>query len=533
MAGGRLTALIFVPYQWRAQWRDLNQRGAWRGANVATVIVLGLLGLFAQIAMAAAAVVAYRAGEVPAAIALAEAGLTGVLIGWLMLPILVHSIAGGGTGLVLQRLGQFPLSSVELFAVGALGSLAQPVYWVLMAASLVSLAPFALAPQPLLGLLAGGLYVLAAAMVAWALHLAMSALMSSRRGREVALAVTAVLMFGSFPLMRGDFDHEGGRLTYTVMDRTYVLLDVAQQSGLLATVDRWMPAGWVGAVAQDEEPGWRLLGLAAGGVAGFGLSILSLRRLLSQPAQGLGGVRTRQSTIVGLPGVSPQLGVTAVKELRYLLRTLDAMLGFAIGLVAAGWMLWRPEAAPSVLAFCLPIIVLNEMVMPLNAFGLDGTAVDRYRLLPLSGRQVLLSKNLAFVLVVAAEIVLPVLAGLWQAGILFTLAAVCAAAGGVLLMMAWGNQVSVRSPAPRAFFNFDSKEQAGGVLSMLGTTLMWGLPALVGLAANEFGGHGGFLAGEILFMLAAGAIYHTTLPSAGRAFDDRAEEMRSRLAGQT
>jgi hypothetical protein len=533
VAGRRLKALIFVPYQWRAQWRDLNQRGSWRGANVATVIVLGLLGLFAQIAMTANAVAAFHKGDVAAAIAVAEAGLTGILIGWLMLPILVHSIAGSGTGVVLQRLGQFPLSNVELFAVGALGSLAQPVYWVLMVASVVSLVPFTLTPQPLLGFLAGTLYVLAAAMIAWALHLAMSAVMASRRGREVALAVTAVLMFGSFPLMRGDFDQDGGRLTYTVMDRTYVLLDVAQQSGLLATVDRWMPAGWVGAVAQGEGPGWRLLALATGSLAGFGLSILSLRRLLTQPPQGVGGVRTRQSTIGGLPGVPPQLGVTAVKELRYLLRTLDAMLGFTIGLIATGWMLWRPEAAPGVLVLCLPIIVLNEMVMPLNAFGLDGTAVDRYRLLPLSGRQILLSKNLAFALVVAAEIVLPVLAGLWQVGVLFTLAAVCAAAGGVLLMMAWGNQVSVRSPAPRAFFNFDSKEQAGGILSMLGTTLMWGVPALVGFAGREFGGHAGLLAAEILFMLVTGTVYYTTLPSAGRAFDDRAEEMRIRLAGQS
>jgi hypothetical protein len=527
-----MTALIFLPYQWRAQWRDLRQRGSWRGSNVATVVVLGIAGLVIQIVLAAFAASSLANGEMYVGLALAEAGLTGVLIGWLILPVLVHSIAGGGTGLILRRLVQFPLSCVQLFAVGALGSLAQPVYWVLVLASLVALVPLALAPHPILGLMAGVLYVIAAAMISWAPNLALSAVMSSRRGREVALALTAVLIFGIYPLMSGDFEHDRGRLTYTIMARQFLLLDVEQETGLFVTLNQWLPAAWVAGAARGDGPGWRLLGLAVTAIAGFGLSVMSLRRLLAQPAEGLGGVRTRQRTMTGLPGVPPELGVTAVKELRYLLRTLDAMLGFTFGLIAAAWILLRPEQAPKVLVFCLPIIVLNEMVMPLNVFGLDGTAVDRYRLLPLSGRQVLLSKNLAFLLVVLAEIALPIAAGLWRVGIMFTAAALCAALAVVLLMISWGNQTSVRSPTPRAFFNFDSKEQAGGILSMIGTTLLWLLPLLVGLVAREIGGQSGLVAGEFLLLLVAGAVYLRTLPNAGNEFDVRAEQMRTRLSGQ-
>ena len=209
----------------------------------------------------------------------------------------------------------------------------------------------------------------------------------------------------------------------------------------------------------------------------------------------------------------------------------SAFLGFAFGAVAAVWIALRPEDGPRVLVLCMPMIVLNEMVMPLNAFGLDGASADRYRLLPLTGRQVLLGKNLAFLAVVVSEFAAPVAAGFWRVGITFSLAALCAGLAATLSMVAWGNQTSVRSPAPRAFFNFDSKEQAGGVLSMLGVAAVWLVPFLLGLAAN-LGGHGVLLLAEFALLGAAVLVYVLTLANAGREFEARAERMRAQLAGQ-
>ncbi|MBK8167650.1 MAG: hypothetical protein IPK64_17020 [bacterium] len=527
-----MIAAVFAPYQWRAQWRDLRQRGAWRGSNVATVIVLGIVGSMAQAGLSAAALAAIAAGDQATGLALAEAGLTGVLIAWIMLPVLVHSIAGGGAGVILQRLTQFPLSTPQVFTVGMVGTLIQPIYWVLILTSLLALAPLALAPRAGLALVAGLLYVVAVAVLSWAIGLAVGAVMSSRRGREIALTITAVLVFGFIPLLFGDFEHDGGQITFTLAKYEVVLLAPDAQSGLLLDVGRWMPAARIGAAARGEGAGWTLLALAAATAIGLCLSLVSLRRLITQPAQSLGSVRSRTSAITGLPGLPAVLGVPAMKEVRYLLRTLDALLAFAFAVIAAIWILIRPDDARLVLILCLPIIVLNEMVMPLNVFGLDGKAVDRYRLLPLSGAQVVLGKNIAFVLVLLLEFALPVLAGAWRAGVVFTTSALCAALAAVCLMMAWGNQVSVRSPAPRAFFNFDSKEQAGGILSMLGTILLWLVPFLLGLLARELGGHAALLAAEFLLLVAAASLYAATLPSAGRAFDARAEEMRARLAGQ-
>lgn len=532
MARRRLIASVFAPYQWRAQWRDLRQRGAWRGANVATVIAMGLVGLLAQIGLSALALAEIAAGEQATGLALAEAGLTGVLIAWILLPVLVHSIAGGGAGILVRRLTQFPLSTPQIFAVGMVNTLIQPIYWVLILTSLLALAPLALAPRAGLAVAAGLLYVVAVAVLSWALSLAVGAVLSSRRGREIALTITAVLLFGFIALSAGDFANEAGRVTYTLAGHEVLLLTADAQSGLLLDVGRWMPAACVGAAARGENTGWTLLALAVVTAVGIWLSLASLRRLISQPAESLGRTRSRTTAINGLPGLPATIGVPAMKEVRYLLRTLDTMLAFAFAAIAAIWILIRPGEARHVLILCLPFIVFNEIAMPLNVFGLDGKAVDRYRLLPLSGAQVVLGKNLAFMLVVLLEFTLPVLAGAWRVGVVFTAAALCASLAASCLVMAWGNQVSVRSPAPRAFFNFDSKEQAGGVISILGTTLLWLVPLLVGFVARAFGGQVSLLVAEFLLLLAAAGLYAATLPGAGRAFDSRADEMRTRLAGQ-
>ena len=52
---------------------------------------------------------------------------------------------------------------------------------------------------------------------------------------------------------------------------------------------------------------------------------------------------------------------------------------------------------------------------------------------------------------------------------------------------AGGNLASVRSPSPRAFFNFDTKEQTGGGLALFLAALVWIPPALLFLVLQEAG----------------------------------------------
>jgi hypothetical protein len=169
-------------------------------------------------------------------------------------------------------------------------------------------------------------------------------------------------------------------------------------------------------------------------------------------------------------------------------------------------------------------------VIPLNNFGLDGKAVDRYRLLPLSSRQVILSKNLAYVLLVLIELAAPVLVALFRVGVPYTLACLCGCLAVCCLTMAWGNFVSIRSPAPREFFNFDSSEQAGGMLPILYSLAIWAVPGGLGIGLMSIGPWA-FLGGEILLLGTAAGVWAATLGPAGRQFETQAESMREKLAG--
>jgi hypothetical protein len=98
------------------------------------------------------------------------------------------------------------------------------------------------------------------------------------------------------------------------------------------------------------------------------------------------------------------------------------------------------------------------------------------------------------------------------------------------MQVLWGNGLSVRLPAPRAFYSFDGGDQVGGFFSML---VMFFMPLLpLGLAmALQRSGPLAVLAGQLCAFALLLLAYRFALRSAGRAFDASAETMRARLAG--
>ena len=69
------------------------------------------------------------------------------------------------------------------------------------------------------------------------------------------------------------------------------------------------------------------------------------------------------------------------------------------------------------------------------------------------------------------------------------------------------------------------KEQAGGMLAILGAMILWGFPAVAGLI-GRLGGDAGLVLAECGLLGVSVGIYALALPTAGRAFTRRAEEMR-------
>ncbi len=520
--------LQLLPYLWRAWWRKQEKRSAWQGANTGIVILLAVFGLIGVLTSSAFAFKNLRADNPDTGLVLLEFCLNSVLMGWLFIPIMVGSTTAEGRGLQPVRLGQYPLSLGNLLSVGMLGHLVQPAYWILMVSSLCVLAPLSVAPNPAMGLAAGVLYIFFAGWLAWSVEIFGGALFSSRRGREVMMLIMSIVLVPALLIVNGDFKVTEGAITFTFSDHTWLLLSADATTGLFAQMRILSPAVWVSGAASGKGafPGLALLALAL--ASSISLASLSLRRVMLHPPSSLSGGKGALRTIGQMRGLPTVLGPLVIKELRYLTRTLDHLMGVGMGVAALVWVFVKPDHLPFVLPLAAVNIVINEAAIPLNNFGLDGAGADRYRLLPMTGQQAVLTKNLAYFALVGIHLVPVVLAGLLKGAWWLTLAIILGTAAVTLVTAAGGNMVSISSPARRAFYNFDSKEQAGGSLALFLAMLVWLAPTIVYFGLVWLGMWAVAL-GMLVLLGGAWLIYRAWLKRAGRAFNDSAETMRERL----
>lgn len=251
--------------------------------------------------------------------------------------------------------------------------------------------------------------------------------------------------------------------------------------------------------------------------------------MLLHPVAGVASAGRKTRAISGWPFVSAPFGAAAAKELRYLLRTMDAWMGFAIGAGGAVFLALRASPPDIALLGLASLVAVAEMAIPLNAFGLDRGGVDRYRLLPLDGARVIASKNVAAFALVAMQTLPLWVTGAARFGAPSALTMFLCVASAMVLTAAWGNVVSVRAPAPRHFYNFDRVDQAGGLAGAVVGLAIWVAAAGVWFALDASGAPA-LLAGEAAAFAIAVAFYRAMLPRAGARFDASAEAMRERLA---
>jgi hypothetical protein len=143
-----------------------------------------------------------------------------------------------------------------------------------------------------------------------------------------------------------------------------------------------------------------------------------------------------------IPAAPGMLGELIRKDLRQMLSTLDPYVALALTVSAIGYRIFSKAPDASALSILTVIVVLAMSTYAQCFFGLDGPAgIDRYRLLPLAGWQILLAKDFAF-LVIAIPLVLPLrpLAGL----------------GSALVALAIGHHTSVFQPIPQHRWRFTS-----------------------------------------------------------------------------
>lgn len=522
-------ALSLLPYMWKAWWRKLEQKGVWHGANTNMVMGFAFMGFMGVMVASIVALKSLRGDALAQGMMILEGNFSSVMMGWLVVPIMVGSTTAEGRGIQPTRMGQFPLSNLNFLLVGLMSRLVQPVYWILMGASLFALLPMLAVANPLPGFIAGILFIVFSAMLAWSVELFSSAIFTSRRGREIMMVVVLVAVVPFFAIINGDFSMADGNITFSLGDHSVLLFSDDGTSGLLTKTRDFSPAVWVSGVADGSRTTGGLSFLSLAAIFSSALTFFSLKRVMLHPPSSISG-RKGTSKPIGVPFLfSYRSGPLFVKELRYLTRTLDHLMGVGMGLIAFAWILIRPEH----LIFVLPLgafnVVFNESAIPLNCFGLDGSGADRYRLLPLSGREVVLTKNLAYFAIVSLHLAPLFLAAFIKGAWLLGLCAMMGVASACLLTAIGGNIASINSPAPRAFFNFDSKEQTGGVLALIFAGVIWIIPIGVyfALAWVNIGAAAAGLA--VLFGIVL-LVYRISVGNAGKSFDEAGEKMRERLS---
>jgi ABC-2 type transport system permease protein len=374
-----------------------------------------------------------------------------------------------------------PATLVPLFVLGANATVLGQGWWMVLPASLV-----------FLGLLAVGSQLFSAAI---------SAILRTRRGRDIATFLILGLAAGSFFAYRSIAVTitNGGLgeavLSNPIMDWAGLLPPVAAQRAIV-----------------EAAAGSPLAAIAFLALAALGLLLLAWvwRRLLSwmltTPAEGSRpAARARRSGFhSGLWGVIPTL---ARKELRFYIRDPRQRLVWTgtvifVGLAVAGTIMgttglfdirdndWAPLMAPVLVLFVgLPIA--------LNLFGWERNAASYLFVLPATPRQLLIGKNLAVATALLLETMALAVALSWFTGFWeWTWLALPLTVSAIGCQLAVGNFVSVLTPLrlPREGTDVFAQSTEQGCLAIVSQTISFFsigilliLPASVATLTVAFG----------------------------------------------
>ncbi|MGB7859810.1 MAG: hypothetical protein WBM90_04880 [Acidimicrobiia bacterium] len=415
---------------------------------------------------------------------------------WVTLPVIIFPL---DENLDPQQLAVLPITNNQMVQGLALASLVAPatiVPIVLLSANAVVIPAgwWMILPASLIfvGLLSVGAQLFSAAV---------SAILRTRRGRDIATFLILGLAAGSFFVYREVADTiraqglETAATTHPIMDWALVLPPVAAQRAIVAAA--------AGAVLES------LVFLLVAGAWLVALSAVWRRLLdwmLTTPAEGSRpAARARRSGFAsGAWGVIPTL---ARKELRFYVRDPRQRLVWTgtvifVGLAVAGTIMgatgffdirdntWAPLAAPILVLFVgLPIA--------LNLFGWERNAASYLFVLPPKPRQLMLGKNAAVAIGLAIETVvlalgLAIFTGYWQwVWLVFPLMV-----SAIGCQLAVGNFVSVMTPLrlPREGTDVFAQSTEQGCLAIVSQTVSFfaiGLllvpPASVVVLTVEFG----------------------------------------------
>jgi hypothetical protein len=476
-----------VRWQWIAYWRRIKRGGQLNAGNQGIVFLLACVVLFKYAQLLRVASVELARGRTPA--------FEGLLLG--IFVALMYPVAGNALLAPTQRFLHLPLTLRELLGIRVL-SLLIPIYpWMIVAATVALFYPLLAAPHPFAAALATALFI----VFSGCLGLTVSHLTLLSRGRKLLLLLLLLLSLSAGPLLLFSKNRPERIAFILSMSPTRMVANTAVASGtwrtLLITAALALLSFWLA--------GWSFRWSLAAGPPSY-----------SQAAPIFGALK--------FPG---RFGELVTKDLRHFRRMLDLYFGLLIaGLCGSYLIIGEDPGLELFWPFLILFFTLNAN-LAFNFFGFDKPpAFDRYKLLPASGRMIILSKNLMFVIITGVQILVLLVLTTWRLGWFVTALTTIEVAVLMLGFMTWGNWLSVRYPVKLQFYRIAS---GGPLVEIILALCLANLPAVGGLyllLSNQTG----IVWKMGLIMLLVSALYLVSISWSGKYFERTSDKIRNQLA---
>ncbi|MCC7144353.1 MAG: hypothetical protein IT349_19830 [Candidatus Eisenbacteria bacterium] len=499
---------IFLPYLWRAFRRDIRSARSWQGANLVVALFFGQFAAI-RIWVVLSAGARKLTDDLDGGTRLATLAMGEILLLWMVVPF-VTSISSLRRGVFPpDKLRHLPIETSTLSGIAAASAFVHPVYWVMFVATVFSLLPvsFPFGPSGVAGTL---LFILDAVLIAWLIGIFIAAGSSSRRQLEISALASAIA-----PLLLLTFLIRGFRQEIEVGDR-------------LLSVLGYTPAGWTVAAWTGKRALTALALLAF--LAFFCVRIGTWRlrtALLEADSVGRDRLRLRfgerLTRWIGAPH-----GALLARELAYLTRNLDTQITFGLAIGATLLFSRTDQVYLWIPLLALPVFAVSELAIWTNSFGLDQRGVDRYRLLPISGADVIRAKNSAAGLVLLVQAFLLAAAVALRGHPIEAGALLAGALGLHLWLCLAGNELALRFPSPREFFHWDNLTQIGGPIAVFASLILCAFGVGVVLLCAP-GGPIALLAGQLGWAALAALLLRLRSGANALRFDSSGSEMRARL----
>ncbi len=479
----RITAIL--RFQWRAYWRRFKRRGNLTTNNAGVWVLVGGIGVFKYLQQLPIIASQLSGGDTKRY----EALLLAVFVIW-MFPVMGESWRSISSRGLLHT----PLTTTHLFLIRLGSVFVSPASWIVAACSLTLVYPISKSPHPLTGIAALFLLVLFSLAMSMTIAHALSSAYVRRLLLVALIVISAVI---------GGFWIANGRVVTSTLS--------------------WWPSRLVARAAVEPSSFGILTLLAALVIAAFVLALWSF----SQSLGSTGSRRSQRFTVLGLIEFPGRFGGLLRKDLRYFVRLLDLYFAFPIVIFLIFYLSTVPDASASMFRVGLALLLLPSLSLAANLFGLDSAGgLDRYSLFPLSGRDILFSKNISFMLlfVVMAGVIFPF--ALWRFGVGVMAIGVVELVLTGLACLTWGNWMSVRDPFRMQFYRFSA---GGSPTDAIIGMFFGGLPAAIIVTLLYRGDAGaGWKIGVMSVVYVA--LYYLSLTRSGRRFDTRREEIRESLS---